>query len=348
MYFSGREQVSGMWKAGVAVLVLVGAAGAARAQDSVTIVSWGGTTQDAMRQAWWDPIAKQLGITIKEDTLSSNADVRVQVESGNVTWDIVDMGSAGCVQLERQGLLEPLDYSIIDTTGIDPKMVSPYWVGQYTFSTLLAWNKEAPTPSGWADFWNVKDFPGPRSLHGESIGNLEYALLADGVPPDQLYPLDLDRAFKKLEEIKPYITVWWESGAQSVQLATSGEVDYISMWNARASVAVEQGGDVDFTFNQGLLDFDCLLIPKGAPNAALAQKVIAGIVSPDLQANFPALIPYGPVNALAFETGKVAPADAARSASSPDNAKVQVVLDPTWWYEHGAEAEERFQAFIQN
>ena len=141
-------------------------------------------------------------------------------------------------------------------------------MGWYYFSTLMAWNKDAikgAQPTGWKDFWDTKNFPGPRSLYNDVFGTLEFALMADGVPPDKLYPLDLDRAFRKLEEIRPAVKVWWKSGAQSVQLVTSGEVNFIPMWNARAMVAANTG-NVGYTYNQGILDFENLVIPKGAPS----------------------------------------------------------------------------------
>jgi putative spermidine/putrescine transport system substrate-binding protein len=323
---------------------------AARADDqTVTIVSWGGRTQDLQRDSVWTPIAKQLGITIKEDTLSQNADIKAHVGAGGVTWDIVDVGSAGCVDYAKQGLLEPLDYSVIDTTGTDANLTQKYWVGWYFFSTILAWNKDAvkgAQPTGWTDFFDTKKFPGPRSLRNDTAANIEFALLADGVAPDKLYPLDVDRAFKKLATIKPELKLWWQSGAQSVQLIQSGEVDYISVWNARAKEA-QKGGNIGYTYNQGVLDFECLLIPKGAPHKALAQKVINGIISADREAAFATALGYGPVNAQAFEGDRIPAAVAKDLPSAPDNKKVQAVVDPAWWLEHQAAVTERFQDFIQ-
>jgi putative spermidine/putrescine transport system substrate-binding protein len=317
--------------------------------NTVTIVSWGGTTQDAERASVWQPIAKELGITIKEDTISANSDIKAHVDSGANTWDIVDIGSGSAVDFAKQGLLEPLDYKVIDTKGIDPRLAQPYWVGWYYFSTVLAWNKDAfkgAQPTGWADFWDTKKFPGPRSLRNDIFGTLAFALLADGVPVDKLYPLDIDRAFRKLEEIRPAVKVWWQSGSQSVQLITSGEVNFISLWNARALVAA-QTGNVGFTYNQGELDFETLVIPKGAPHAALAQKVISRIISAKLQASFAKALHYGPVNEQAFADGLIPADDAKLLPSSPENKKVQAVLDPSWWLEHQADVTERFQNFLQ-
>jgi putative spermidine/putrescine transport system substrate-binding protein len=317
--------------------------------NTVTIVSWGGTTQDLERTSVWQPIAKELGISIKEDTIGANSDIKARVQANANTWDIVDISSGAAVDFAKQGLLEPLDYQVIDTKGTDPSVVQPDWVGWYYFSTLMAWNKDdikGAQPTGWKDFWDTKNFPGPRSLYNDAFGTLEFALMADGVPVDKVYPLDVDRAFRKLEEIRPALKVWWKSGAQSVQLITSGEVNFIPMWNARAMVAA-QTGNVGYTYNQGILDFETLVIPKGAPHAALAQKVVARIIAADHEASFARALHYGPANALAFEGGRIPEDDAKLLPSAPENKKLQAVTDPIWWLEHQEAVTERFQNFLQ-
>ncbi len=126
----------------------------------------------------------------------------------------------------------------------------------------------------------MKKFPGRRALRNHPIATLEAALMADGVAPDKLYPLDVDRAFKKLEEIKPNITVWWTSGAQSAQLLNDGEVDMVMAWNGRVSALTKEGAKVAYTYNQGILQSTSLCILKGAPNLATAVKFLNEAVDP--------------------------------------------------------------------
>lgn len=325
------------------------AAAPAAGQESITVASWGGAYQDAQRKAFFDPTAEALGITIEEATLSGLADVRVQVRSGAVTWDVVDLGSTECALGAKEGLFEPLDYSVIDADGIDKPMVHDDWIGIIYYSTVIAWNKETMEnpPESWADFWDVEQFPGLRSLRGEPQVQLEIALMADGVPPDEVYPLDVDRAFRKMEEIKDDITTWWTSGAQSAQLIKDGEVDMVGIWNGRLSAAMQDGAKADYTYNQGVLNADCLAIPKGAPNKELAQKAIAMFVSPEQQAMLPTYINYGPVNAKAFELDILTDEQKEAINSSPENAKNQLVMDAEWWGENGAPIIERWDAMIQ-
>jgi len=321
----------------------------ARAADTITIASWGGNYQDALSKAIWGPVGEKLGITVKEDNTNGLADVRAQVLANAVQWDITELTIDGCAQGAAEGLFEPIDFKVVDASGFDPAVVNASYMGQNYYSNVVAWSTEKfgkDGPQNWADFWNVEKFPGRRSLRNDPAEVLEAALLADGVAPDKLYPLDLDRAFKSLEKIKPYISVWWSSGAQSAQLLTDGEVDMIGAWSGRVTAAQAQGAKVDFTFNQGLLIADCLVIPKGAKNKDLAMKALAAALSADIQANLPTYIDYGPANAKAFDTGKIAPDVVARLNTGPDNAKKQVVFHGDWWGQHGAEARERWSAFM--
>jgi putative spermidine/putrescine transport system substrate-binding protein len=322
---------------------------AAQAADTITIASWGGNYQDALSKAIWGPVGQKLGITVKEDNTNGLADVRAQVLANAVQWDITELTIDGCAQGAAEGLFEPIDYKVVDASGFDPAVVNPSYMGQNYYSNVVAWSTEKfgeNGPQSWADFWNVEKFPGRRSLRNDPAEVLEAALLADGVAPDKLYPLDLDRAFKSLEKIKPYISVWWSSGAQSAQLLTDGEVDMIGAWSGRVTAAQAQGAKVDYTFNQGLLVADCLVIPKGAKHKDLAMKALAAALSADIQANLPQYIDYGPANAKAYDTGKIAPDVAARLNTGPDNVKKQVIFRGDWWGQHGAEARERWSAFM--
>ena len=333
-----------------ALLLSIAAILPAAAQETLTFASFGGAYQAAQRKALLDPIEKMLNITIKEDTLTGIADVRAQVRANAVKWDVADLGAASCARGSVEGLFEPLDYSVIKTDGIDPSMHQKEWIGVIYYSTVIAWNTQkfgANGPQTWADFWDVKKFPGTRSLSRGAGETFEIALMADGVDPAKLYPLDVDRALKSLARIKSNVVVWWASGAQSAQLLKDGEADMVAIWNGRASAAIKDGAKAAITYNQGIFNADCLVIPKGTKNVALAQKAIALMVSPDLQANIPALIDYGPINAKAFDTGKISAEAAAKINSSPVNAARQTYMNFDYWRENLAKLTERMDAFLQ-
>jgi len=329
--------------------LMIGSFGAAQAEDSVTVVSWGGSFQAAQAKAFYEPAAKALGITIKEDTTNGMADVRAQVQSGNPTWDVVELGSNSCVQLKEEGMIEPLDYSVIDTDGIPKGIIDSHWIGIIFYSTVLGYQTDAfkdGGPKSWADFFDAKKYPGLRSMYRRPYGTLEIALMADGVPIDEVYPLDVDRAFKKLETIKDDVGLWWKSGAQSAQLVKDAEVEMLSVWNGRIGNAIKDGAKANIVWDQAVLDFDCLVVPKGAPNKELAMKVINEMLKPENQAALPQYINYGPVNLKAFDTGIIEPELAKALPSSPEIAKNSLIFNPNWWLGKNDELIERMDLFM--
>lgn len=337
-------------KAATALAALALVAGPALAQETLTIASWGGAYQEAQRKAWFDVVEEELGIKVLEDTTSGVADVRVQVASGSPTWDLVQQGNYSCAILDKEGNTEKLDQSVLDIAGIPENMKGEGWISNLVYGAVLAWNDERypdKKPSGWADMWDTENFPGPRSMRRSPVYNLEAALIADGVPMDELYPLDVDRAFKKLEEIRDDVAVWWSSGAQSAQVLQDGEVDMAQIWNGRAQSIADAGAPVSITFDQQMVLTDCWIIPKGAKNKDLAMKAIEIMSRPEVQARISNEINYGPANADAFETG-VIPEDVAKGLPShPDNVAKGFVLDADYWAENLDELTQRFDLFIQ-
>lgn len=326
------------------VISVLGGAGASAA-DSISIANYGGAYGDAMWTAIWAPTAEDLKISINKDTLAGIADVRAQVKANAVQWDIGELTVDECAVGEKEGLFEPLSLSADALKGYDKSAVRPSYVLVNTSSYVLAWNKDKPALASWADFWDTEKFPGTRSLRDDPLENIIIALLADGVPLDKVYPPDVDRAFKKLEQIKPSIVTWWASGAQGAQLLGSGEADYVGIWATRAGAAIRDGANAEFTWNQGILIPDCLFIPKGAPNAELAKKVFERALKADVQAKLPTVIDASPVNSEVFEQNLL-PADlVAKQATSPENLKIQVWTDGDWWAENGAAVREKWSAF---
>ncbi|MGR9244118.1 ABC transporter substrate-binding protein (plasmid) [Rhizobium leguminosarum] len=321
--------------------------------EQITFVSQGGAYQEAQTKAILDPVAKLLGITVNQDSAPDAWPViKTQTATGKPIWDVIDTPTQDCIRGGQQGMIEPLDFAKIPNADKMPAAYkSAYSVAYEFYSSVLAYNKDKfgdKPPQTWADFWDVKTFPGTRALRNHPLATLEAALLADGVPADKLYPLDVDRAFKKLEEIKPYVTVWWTSGAQSAQLLADGEVDMEMAWNGRVTAVAKEGAPISYTFNQGFLQYTSLCILKGAPNLETAVKFVNAAMTPEIQANFPAYIDYGPGNPEAYKTGKISAERAAEMPSSPENAEKQVLVSDEWWTSPaGEEAQKRWASFIQ-
>ena len=339
----------------VATVSMALAAGSAVAQDNqVTIASWGGSYQDAQSKALFQPASAATGIVVKEETYGGMSDVRLQVQTGAVTLDIVASGSGSASRAAAEGLLEELDYGVIDVSTFYPTLYMKHCVGGDVFSTVYAWNTETygdQGPQSWADFWNVEKFPGKRAYRGKVAGALEPALMADGVPPADVYKVlssedGIQRAIDKIRELKPHIDVFWTSGAQHAQLMKDGEVEMTTGWNGRFDNAKKDGAKVAYSFNQALLDYDCFAIPKGAPNKDTAMKFLAEISKPEYQVNLPKYITYGPTNKATYDLGKIDEATARALPSHPDNAAMQLPVDIAWYAQWETAAAEMYQEML--
>lgn len=339
---------------GVTAAFTLGSTAFAADDNTLLFASWGGSYQEAQSKAVIQPGAEAMGITVNEETYGGMSDVRLKVKAGAVTWDIVASGSGGAARAGAEGLLEELDYDIIDVSTFYPTLKSKYCVGGDVFSTVAAWNTATygeDGPKNWADFWDVEKFPGKRAYRNKVDGALEPALMADGVPPEEVYAVlsteeGIQRAIDKIRELKPHIAVWWSSGAQHAQLMKDGEVDMTTGWNGRFDVAREDGAKVDYTFNQALLDYDCFAIPKGAPHKDLAMKFLNEISKAEHQVNLPKYITYGPTNKAAFSLGKISEDVARTLPSHPDNAELQLPISLEWYAEYQQQASAAYQDLI--
>jgi putative spermidine/putrescine transport system substrate-binding protein len=312
---------------------------AAHAGDMV-FTSWGGTTQDAQKAAWADPFAAAAGVKVLQDGPTDYGKLKAMVDSGNVTWDVVDVEYDFAIAAAKAGLLEPLDFKAIDKKSIDPRFVTDNAVGSFYYSFVLGYNKDVlkAEPKTWADLFDEAKFPGKRTFYKWSApGVLEIALLADGVAPDKLYPLDLDRAFKKLDSIKKDI-VWWGGGAESQQFLASGEAPIGMFWNGRVFAIQQTGGNVGVSWAGNLTAADVLVVPKGAKNKDTAMKFLATATSADGQAALATKTGYAPINPAA--KGKM---DAKVVASLPDaHTDGQINLNMAYWAEHRDEIGKRW------
>lgn len=311
-----------------------------RAQgNQLVVASWGGNFGEAQRATQFEPFTAETGIEVILAPQSPElALIEAQVTAGNVEWDLAENSNLGAYTLAGKEMVEPIDYSRMDSAVIDeinPAVLGEHSVGFFYWSSLLGYSldyfEEGSYPASWADFWDVEKFDAPRGLTEMNFEPppLEAAILAQGVAPEDLYPLDIDAAFASLGEIKPSITTWLGVGADGTQLLTQGELGMASAGNGALTNAIADGAPLGMTWNQGLLYFDAWVIPKGAPNQENAYKFIEFCLRPEVQSAFVQAYPIGAVNPLAYDT---IPAEiAAGSAGAPENLEQQVVVDSAWW-----------------
>jgi putative spermidine/putrescine transport system substrate-binding protein len=243
--------------------MLSGRAPAQKAGE-VVIVTYGGSAADALREAYWKPFTAETGIVVREETPPTPAKVKAMVESGNVVWDIVEMDLNWIISLQKAGsYLEKIPVSQLPpkyVSALDKEAINEYGIGAFYWAWVMAYRtdvfKAGNRPTSWADFWDVKRFPGPRTLQDSPGSNMEFALLAAGKKPDGLYPIDADQAFKKLDEIRPSIKKFWDTGALAPQLLADKEAFLGSVYSGRIKHLQDQGIPVEIEWNQGLLNLD--------------------------------------------------------------------------------------------
>jgi putative spermidine/putrescine transport system substrate-binding protein len=322
----------------------------AMAAETLTVADPGGPYSQGYRKAFYDPFEKATGIKVINVARDAEptAQFRAMVETQSFSWDVCTLTVSARDILIGRDLLEPIKLPAADVPEIMPEALTEHWLGVDVYSTIMAYRtdrfSESQAPTSWAEFWDVEKFPGRRSLRKNPIDTLEQALLADGVPISQLYPIDVDRSFKKLDAIKPHVSVWWTGGAQSSQLIQSGEVDLIALWNARAQAVIDGGAPVKIVWNQGLYSIEGWGIPKGSPRADAARQFVRFCANAQQQALFTEFLAYGPTNLQAYN--HIEKERASRLPTAQDNLKLMTIAREDWWSANRSEMTERFNAWI--
>ena len=314
---------------------------------TIYVNTWGGSWTAAEEAAFFKPFTEQTGIRVRTVAPVSYAKLKAQVQSGNYEWDITAITQADLLRAEREGLVEPVDWTVVKKDKLFPNAVYANGLAYCALGTNLAYRKDKfpqGGPKSWADFWDVKKFPGSRSMLNNAVRTVQFALVADGVPVDKVFPLDVDRAFRKLDQIKPHIKVWWTQGNQSQQLLRDGEVDLIVMWNARASELQQQGLPVELVWHGATITTTMWGVAKGSPNRKLAWEFLQFAVQPKPQADFANKLYYGPTNPEAFKY--ISPEVSRQLPTYPENVKVAIKPDTVAEADQTAKIQERFTQWL--
>jgi putative spermidine/putrescine transport system substrate-binding protein len=316
--------------------------------SEIVVCNWGGTAVDAFSKAFGMPYTHKSGIkVVVVGTGPAVGVIRAMVESGKVIWDATDGGIVDSLTLGRLGLVEPIDYGIVDRSQLPPALAATYGVSNYVFSNVLAYDAQATrgvVPSGWADFFDLKKFPGKRTMCKYIQGQLETVLLADGVPPEQLYPLDVNRAFRRLKPLLPDI-IFWDGGAQSQQLFRDGEVVMGNIWHTRANLLRKEDPErFTWTWSQNVFFASAWSVPKGNPAGKKVFEFINSSLDPAGQLTLFRIMGNGPSNpkTLALMT----PQELALNPTSPANARTRIPLNPAYYAQNESDLQNRYLDFI--
>jgi putative spermidine/putrescine transport system substrate-binding protein len=338
-------------------------AGSARAQTSVlTVVSWGGADTHSQVKAYHEPFQKESGVRISSvDYNGGLAQVRAQVETGNIAWDVVDLETSDAIRGCDDGLLHPIDPSMLpaapDGTPAEqdfiPGTLRECAVGEIVWSTVVAFDRDRfPKKRPWTirDFFDLERFPGPRGLRKSPRVNLEWALMADGIPTSQVYEVlaseeGVDRAFAVLSRIKPHVKIWWEAGAQPPQMLADGQVVMTSAYNGRLYNAIfKEKKPFEIIWDGQVWDIDLWGIVKGTPNLDAALAFVKFSTDTKRLADQAKYISYGPVRRSSMD--KVNAKMKPHLPTSPDNFSNSLQNDFDWWADNQEEMNERFTTWL--
>ncbi|WP_223569642.1 ABC transporter substrate-binding protein [Pseudomonas sp. BF-R-26] len=334
----------------------------AMAQENLTIVTYGGSLAAAQTKAAIKPFSEKTGVkTTLEDYSGGIAQLKAQVDTKNVTWDVVDMELPDAVRACNAGLFErinpskdleagtggaPVDVDFISGAVTDCAVANIIW------STAVAYNVNAfkgEQPATLKDFFDLNKFPGKRGLRKAPQGTLEWALLADGVPRNEVYSTleteaGIERAFAKLDSIKSQV-IWWEAGAQPPQLLADGQVVMTSAWNGRIWTAqTQEKQPFKIIWDGQLYDMDVWAVPAGSKNKARAMEFLKFATSTPVLAEQSKYIAYGPTrkSSQALVSEEMKP----HLPTSSENFKTALQMNAEWWGDHADELNERFNAWL--
>lgn len=314
----------------------------------LTVVGAGGVLQDAERKAFFEPFAQSSGVAVTEDSYSGQvAKVRAMVNSGSVSWDVMQIEQNTLLSGCAEGLFEPLDWTKIgNKNDFIPEAYSDCGVGAFVWSMVPTFDRSklSDGPQNWSDLWNVDKWPGKRGFRQTAKMTLEIALLADAVPHDKVYEVlatreGQDRAFAKLDEIKTSV-LWWTSGAESLERLAAGDVVATATFNGRISAANATGKNFALIWDGQVFGIDYWGIVKGSPNRENAEKFIAFASTETAQSAFPQHIAYGITNRAAIRS--VEPNIAKDLPTTEANMASAVGLDTEFWADNGEALEARF------
>ncbi|MCB6183042.1 ABC transporter substrate-binding protein [Leeia sp. TBRC 13508] len=322
----------------------------ATAKD-LTVVSFGGAVKDAQVKAYYGPYKAATGTQVLGSEYNGEmAKIKSMVDTKTISWDVVEVESPELTRGCEEGLFEKIDITKIgNKADFVPGAVQQCGVATFVWTTGFAYDgdKLKVGPKSWADFWDVKKFPGKRGMRKGPKYSLEFALMADGVAPKDVYkmlatPKGVDRAFKKLDQLKPYIQ-WWEAGAQPAQYLAAGDVVMSVAYNGRIANAQKEGKNLKMVWNGSIYDMDFWAIPKGHPAPQESLKYIAFASKPENQKIFSGQISYGPTNKKTLPL--IPKADLANLPTAPNNLKNSVGMDTVFWADYGESLEQRFNAW---
>jgi putative spermidine/putrescine transport system substrate-binding protein len=312
------------------------------------VAAWGGEVQTALRDAVWQPFATATGCTVQELT-TDYTQLAASVGNGQPYADVLIADEVWAETESNKGYVETIAPDEFDRTRLGPVTATEVAIPAYAYALVDAFRRDAVQkngkPENWTEWWDTTRYSGGRSLPRGAFGSFEFALLADGVEPDKLYPLDGARAVESLKLISGKIVdLWWDSGLEPVAWLSNGRADFAAAWHYRVIAGQRDGRPIDLQWNQGLLVADTWVIAKGSPARDVALDFVDYATTPEVQAALARAIPLGPVTPKSFDF--LEPKVARLLPTAPEAVKQLIRQDRAWWAANKTEANEQFNCWL--
>lgn len=321
------------------------AIGSAHAQETVVVADAGGAQAEAFAKAIYEPFEKETGIKVVADHTTAIGKAQAMSRSGNVVWDVFITGDTDVSQAVQDGILMPIDWSVVPKADLPPEVAQTYAAPSTGYALVMTYNTNLikDPPKSWAEWWDTKKYDCPRVMRNVPIDNLEAAVLSAGVPADKVYPVDLTLAYQQLDKIQPKVVTFWDSGAQSIQLVADGSACLGTAWTSRVTAAQKAGQPVGRVWDQAIIHQDYFTVMKGSKNPTAAMKLIAFALRPEVQAQTTSALGSIPANPKVQPL--IDPA-AIKYQPTPDNLKVAMRSNIEWWAKNMMSAYKKYNNWL--
>lgn len=343
-----RALLTGAAVASAASWPLILTPGKAKASEQVVVPSWGGRYEETLIEAFYKPFEQETGIPVVVGPQPDLGKIKAMAKTGEMEYDFLDLITGWVVEGEQVGLWEPVDTSIVNRSDVIPLANRELVQGFYIAGSGIGYSEErhgqpGQRPGSWQEFWDVQAFPGRRGLRADRIAEmLEVALMADGVPPSEIYPCDVERGFASLERIKPDITHWISSTAQTISLIEKNESDFNYTYNGRVFSSRRAGNPVNFVYNQVFVSVCNCAVLRGARNKEAAMKLMDFYLRPDRQGAWANLYGYMGTNTKCGEFILPETRTEMIDIDSPTNCWENI----DWWGPRNAELLKRYKEWL--
>jgi putative spermidine/putrescine transport system substrate-binding protein len=314
-------------------------------RNEIIFAGFGGEYQAAQAKTLFEPFTKQTGISVIQFSGDfSIAKLSEQVHSGAVGWDFMTLPARLIPVAIQDRLVQKLDYRVIRPDGIAGELVQEFSVGAVILAMALTYSTQTfaaadKAPKTWADFWDIRAFPGARGMYDGPTYTMEFALLADGVERDRLYPIDADRAFRSLDKLKGAGRKWWSSFASPGALFHDNDI-VMTPWTRAIGLIRNYNVPIAVSYDGAAFSYESWAVTRDAPHAENAMRFIAWAIEAKQQARLAEAIGFGPTNKTALplvseSLRKILP-------SEPANLEQGFQLSGDYWGEHLRSLTERW------